>query len=259
MKIGINFHNTFPPDVNYLSRLLAFADGKQRSLAELADITGIPQGSSTGKVNPHLSYLMLMGLLEEDHATPTALGAIVREEDPGCQEPITQWLMHANLTSVEGAEMWHYVYRELLPMNSGKVSQEYLADHMAAQFGAQTRYAVITSCYTKGLTAIHYLDESTGIKVASQKLHRDYLFLYAYELLREWEAVFPGEQEITANQLYLLHSAECFGLTQEQWFEALEQMSSKRLIRLNRQLTPFTIIRGAKKEEVANKIYSLLI
>ena len=74
-------------------------------------MTGIPQGMSTGKVNPHLNYLMLMGLLEEDKATLTPLGRLVRAEDPSCQEPLTQWLMHANLTSITGADMWHFVYR----------------------------------------------------------------------------------------------------------------------------------------------------
>ena len=82
MKAGINFHNTFPPDVNYLSRLLSYADGVVRSPDTISQMTGIPQGKSTGKVNPHLYYLMLMGLLQEDRATLTPLGRLVRSEDP---------------------------------------------------------------------------------------------------------------------------------------------------------------------------------
>ena len=260
MRAGINFHNTFPPDVNYLSRLLSYADGISRSPETISQMTGVPQGKSTGKVNPHLYYLMLMGLLEDDRATLTSLGQLVRSEDPSCQEPITQWLMHANLTSINGADMWHYVYRELLPENGGSVSQSFLETNMAARYGAQTRYAVITSCYTKGLTTLDYIsvtDESVAI--SAQKVHREYLYLYAYELLREWAAIYQEALEITADQLFAMNSASCFGLTREQWFDILEQLNSRGIIRLNRQLTPFTAIRNVSCDAIEQKLYSLLI
>lgn len=260
MRAGINFHNTFPPDVNYLSRLLSYADGTIRSRDEISEMMGIPLGSSTGKVKPHLYYLMLMGLIEEDRATPTSLGELVRSEDPSCQEPITQWLMHANLTSVNGADMWHYVYRELLPENGGSISQSFLETNMAARYGAQTRYAVITSCYTKGLTTLGYIDATAEtISIVAQKTHREYLYLYAYELLREWAAIYQEAQEITADQLFAMNSASCFGLTREQWFDILEQLNSKGIIRLNRQLTPFTAIRNVSCDAIEQKLYSLLI
>ena len=260
MKAGINFHNTFPPDINYLSRLLAYADGTVRSPETISKLTGIPQGRSTGKVNPHLYYLMLMGLLEEDRATLTPLGQLVLREDPGCQEPITQWLMHSNLTSVTGADMWHYVYRDLLPNNEYSISLNFLEERIAARYGAQTRYAVITSCYTKGLTALHYIDATeTLLTVTQQKPRSDYLYLYGYELLREWEALYPEVHELTEPQLLAMHSAACFGLSQDQWFDILVELCSKGLLRLNRQLTPYTAIRMAQSEAAAQKLYSLLI
>lgn len=260
MKAGVNFHNTYPPDVRYLSRLLCYADGVVRPLEEISGRTGVPQGRSTGKVKPHLYYLMLMGLLEEDRATLTPLGQLVRREDPGCQELLTQWLMHVNLCSVMGADMWHYVYRELLPANGGSISQNFLANCIAARYGAQTRYAVITSCYTKGLSALHYIDATDeAISIAPQKVRREFLYLYAYDLFREWAALYPDEREITADQLHAMNSASCFGLTQAQWFDILEQLSGKGILRMNRQLTPFTAIRMVDPGEIAQKLYALLI
>ena len=260
MNIGINFHETFPPTLSYISRLLSVSDGEVRSVQELSDLTGIPQGKSCGKVGAHLAYMMLMGLLEEDKSTLTALGQMVRAEDPACREVLTQWLLHANLTGKQGAAMWHYVYRELLPLNGGTVSMLYFDQKIAETYGPRRRPNVIRTCYSKGLSELNYLtDDPVVLSVRPQKIRREYLYLYAYDLLREWDACYGAEQEITAAQIETLQCAACFGLSDEEWFSVLETLASKGILRLNRQLAPYTVVRTASTDSVMEKIYSLLI
>lgn len=235
-------------------------DGTKRSVDELSGLTGIPQGKVSGKVLPHLLYMVQMGLLDEDRATLSALGNLVYQEDPACRELITQWILHSNLTSANGADMWHFVYRELLPANGGCISKAFLATKMAERYGEKTRFAVIESCYNKGLADLMYINSSDkSLAVQTQRIQRDMLYVYAYDMLREWDVLYTLETEITAEQLLKLQCAACFGLTDMDWFSVLEMMSMKGLIRLNRQLTPYTVIRLTSTQDAMKRIYSLLI
>lgn len=259
MKIGVSFHNTFPPTPAYIGRILQISDGTKRDIRAVSDLTGIPQGESTGKAKPHLIYAMLMGLLEEDQSTLTPLGALVKAEDSNCSEDLTQWIMHRHLTSVTGADMWHYLYRELASRNNGIMTDEYYTSQLQNKFGPKANTRVAKSCYLNGLTAIDYLDDKDGIAIRRQHIQKDFLYLYAYELLTEWENVFPDKVEITSDEMNLLHCDICFGLTPSDWFNVLELLASKSLLRLNRQLIPFTIIRTANASEMIPKLYSLLL
>ena len=42
----------------HLVRLLQISDGTKRDIRTISDLTGIPQGESTGKAKPHLVYAM---------------------------------------------------------------------------------------------------------------------------------------------------------------------------------------------------------
>lgn len=260
MKIGLNFHETFPPTPAYIGRIISVADGKERSIKELSQMTGIPQGESSGKCRPHLLYSFLMGLLKEDLCTITELGEIIRSEDPSCSEELTQWILHKNLVSTTGAPLWNWLFRQLLPGNNLKVTDDYLTRQAQDQFGVNVKTGVCKTCYLNGLSEIDYLDENfSGIAVKPKRVSPEYMFLYAYDLFSEWDAFYAGKNEISADEMFEMKNAACFGLTEDEWFEALEMIAGKNLIRINRQLTPFTIIRNASTEAVIPKLYSLLL
>ena len=236
------------------------SDGTVRSASEISELTGIPQGARSGKVTAHLAYMQVMGLLEEDKATLTQLGQCIKSEDPACSELLTQWLLHANLTSVRGADMWHYVYRELLPSNGGNVSIPYYKQSVADHYGIRKEHAVVRTCYTNGMAEINYLkEENDGLSVCRQKIQREYTYLYAYDILREWEALYGDVREITAEQFESMQCAACFGLNATDWFTVLETLCTKGLFQLNRQLTPYTVIRNTDATSIIDKLYSLLI
>lgn len=263
IEFGINFHLTFPPEPLYVARILGVADGTPRSIREISDLTGIPQGESSGKVKPHLCYAAYMGLIEPDIAVPkrTALGDMIYNEDSACREPITQYLMHTRLTSAEGAIMWHRLVRDLLYNNGGSIPCEFMANRMAAEFKCNPkRIGCLHTTYTEQLTAIDFLaiDDSV-IHVNFRRPEREYLYLYGYDLLREWEAVYPGESELTLDTVNALGCAICFGLHDESWFEVLERLNDARVIRLNKQLVPCTVVALTTAEKILTRIYSLLL
>ena len=54
---NVNFHQTFKPESQYISSILSIADNNDGlSLREISQLTGIPQGESSGKVEPHIVY-----------------------------------------------------------------------------------------------------------------------------------------------------------------------------------------------------------
>lgn len=262
MKIekNINFHQTFPPTPAYIGRILSIANGESRTPREISDLTGIPQGESSGKVVPHLKYAYYMGLIEADVSRPTltTLGETVLTEDKSCGEALTQWLMHRSLISAAGAPMWNYLYRDLLHNNNGSVNKEYLSRQMEMRFG-KCKYTPALTTYNE-FSAIDYISVSTdSVSIRHQSLNRELLYVYAYELLAEWENIYPDHAEITADECYRMASSTCFGLSEIQWFEAMEQIAGKGICRLNRQLSPFTVIRLAESSAVIPKLYSLLL
>lgn len=62
MSENVNFHMTFPPTPAYIGRLLKIADGRVRTVAEIAEETGIPEGASSGKSPSTYSVCKLHGV-----------------------------------------------------------------------------------------------------------------------------------------------------------------------------------------------------
>lgn len=58
---NLNFHQTFPPTTDGISRLLSVADrGGAYTKEEISQMTGIPTGKSSGKVEPYIRYAVYM-------------------------------------------------------------------------------------------------------------------------------------------------------------------------------------------------------
>ena len=244
----------------YISRLQTISDGCARSVSEISELLSIPQGKKSGKVVPHLDYMRLMGLLCEDRCTLTDLGERVHTEDPACSELLTQWLLHANLTSVQGADMWNYVYRQLLPANGRRVSDAFYKSSVEAHFPTAKRYGCLRTFYIKQVPDLEYLSSDKGsLIVNTQPIRREFLFLYAYDIVREWEALYGDIPEITASQFEAMQCAAIFGIPDENWFSILEMLAAKGLFRINRQLAPYTVIRCTDSRSLISKLYSLLV
>ena len=84
---------------------------------------------------------------------------------------------------------------------------------------------------------------------------RETLPAIGYVFYEYWEESFPKETEITSNQLGNLGFRNAFAWSELEELEILERMSDYGLIRLNKQLMPFTIIRLKEKKDIEKELY----
>lgn len=85
----------------YLAEILKLASNNYvGNKFDISNITGIPTGTSSGKVIPHIKYLKYMGLIEYSYEETlirlsiTALGKVIYESDPFLMQDITKAIMH---------------------------------------------------------------------------------------------------------------------------------------------------------------------
>lgn len=146
-RLARNFHRTFKPERSYLSALLRYAAaGKSGSLEEISSHTGIPTGSSSGKVQPTIDYCTGMGLLRSQktqagHAfSLTPFGRVVLAEDPFLSNPVTQWLAHLQLCHPRnGADLWYQVFVEGMETLGMDFSRQTLERHLRTVYATEGR------------------------------------------------------------------------------------------------------------------------
>lgn len=117
-RLARNFHRTFIPEKQYLSKLLKYAAGNGKyDMQAIADETGIPTGASSGKALPTAEYCLGMGLVKIDEIDKesilslTTFGRTILLEDKYFREPLTQWMAHLNLCNKDfGAEIWYQTF-----------------------------------------------------------------------------------------------------------------------------------------------------
>ena len=88
--------------------------------------------------------------------------------------------------------------------------------------------------------------------------NREYLYVYAFVLLEYWKEDYPDQDEITSDQLKELHFGDVFGWDMQAEYETLEHLVDKGILRLNRQLVPYTILKMTESGDLADKLYSEL-
>lgn len=265
---NLNFHQTFPPTLEYLGRLFAVTDnGIPMTKEEISSTTGIPTGKSSGKVEPHIDYAVYMGHIEE--AAPvggkyllkcTSLGNEIKKQDPGFREALTQMICHVRLTSPStGAQLWSLIIRDILPKYKDGMHDNVLEDEIRKKISVNVKTGPFYSTYRDSFDLLKLLirePQLTGI--VSQPLISDFRYVYSYALIYEWENIFPTDNEISAYELEKLKFAGAFGWDAQHQYVALEHLAELGLIRLNRQLSPYTIFKLTTSDELIAKLYSLL-
>jgi hypothetical protein len=267
---SLNFHQTFPPTLAYIGRLLDLA-AREAVLTkeEISAETGIPTGKSTGKVEPHIDYSVLMGLIRDMPKNKegkfqlilTPLGGEIVHEDRGFTETVTQLICHVRLTSPKtGADLWNAIIRDILPQHRNGVSSLVLEDELKKKFGPKVKMGPFFSTYRESFSAFTLIDRTDdGVVVVPLPYQRDLTFVYAYALIYEWEKTFPDRDEISANDLKELRFGCTFGWSPQAEFEVLEHLNEMSIIRMNRQLSPFTLTRQKNSLDMIRALYSLLI
>lgn len=267
---SINFHQTFRPEKQYITSILEIAgDLGYRSVKDISLQTGIPNGKSSGKVEPHIIYASFMGLIAYDKNDSeyslqrTELGEAVYMEDPGLQEELTLLLCHCMMQRQQsGAILWSAAFKNVFPRYRMGISKDMLIKELNVMLDRKVTVKNIAPFYgsydsffdTIGLLT----DENNMIGISSLSYNREYLYLYGLVLLEYWKDAYPNRDEITSFQLEELHFGAVFGWDTQQEYEVLEHLSDKGIIRMNRQLMPYTILKMAESRYLIDRLYSAL-
>ncbi len=272
VKYHLNFHQSFAPEMEAISRIMNLANSNVGFLTkeEISEQTMIPTGKSSGKVEPHIHYAAAMRLItfkkveNKYECKLTALGKVVVLEDSYLVENISKLLLHAFLTDKHSpATLWTYLFNEFIPKIMPNFNNEIIQNAIERQFSSNVNLTPFRTCYSSDLSLgnlelIRFDDK--GYVTKSHRVSRENVYVYGYILLKKWEETYMSRSEITFDEITNdLFFGKPFLWGERQLRDALDLMQDARLIKVNAQLTPITIIKNQTSSFCLEKMYSLLI
>ena len=268
--VSLNFHQTFRPEKQYIAAILDIAgDQEFWTVREISMMTGIPTGESSGKVEPHIIYADYMGLINYEKKEGkyslkrTFLGETVYMEDPGLQEKLTELLCHTMIVRSEnGARLWSTIFRNVMPRYKTGIKRDLLIKELNATLEGKIttkNIAPFFGSYENFFESLSVVsDDGSTLKLAAIPYDKEYIYVYGLALLAYWKEQYPDQDEITSDQLRKLYFGNVFGWDIQEEYAVLEHLSDKQIIRMNRQLMPYTILRNVGFDDLVERLYSEL-
>lgn len=268
--VSLNFHQTFKPEKQYIAAILELAgDATVRNVKEISLLTGIPNGESSGKVEPHIIYACCMGLISYEKKnggfglSRTMLGETIYMEDPGLQENLTILICHCMMQREnEGAPMWSTIIKKIMPLYRTGIKKDMLLKELVAPFDGKAstkNIAPFFGSYDSYFDSLGFLiDEGDSLKIESMQYNKEFIYVYAISFFTYWNEKYPEQDEITSVQMDDLRFGEVFGWDMQLEYEVLERMADKGIIRMNRQLMPYTILKLVEVEDLYGRLFSEL-
>jgi hypothetical protein len=261
-----NFHRTFIPERRLIAALLEYAAlGREGTLHEISEETGVPMGRSTGKMPAILDYCKGMGLLSvksgcrKQHKKPvlTSFGETVYLNDRFLGEELTQWLAHLNLCRNDiGAIVWNKVFANSTYVLGSSFSSSQLEDYLISHFGkgSKNRTGPLLSVYSDDAAfARAKVLKADGDMIIRNKtpIISTWATAYSAFILELLQAFFPKQFQVTitdfAAKTYLFDVC----LWQEADIESvLSFVEMKGFVSIDRQIRPWIIERRADCERV---------
>lgn len=274
-RLPRNFHKTFVPERQYIHAMLRFAAaGKSGDSQEICAQTGIPTGTSSGKVPAILDYCRGMGLITLTGGTRSAVkrpeltpfGRAVLLEDPHLKESVTQWIAHLNLCGpLNGADVWCQVFfhgRQSLGMRFQRFDlEQYLQLTYKAQKSGLIGPLVRMYEDNASFRVCGALTEAGGqVERRAAPLADEFGRAYGAWILQLLADHFPGAQEITVTDL----DSRAGWRTIPGWDipglqRALQLAERKGLLSIDRHMDPWILRPAARADEAWARIYDDLI
>ncbi len=269
----LKFHETFQPEFSYIAKIMSIAaDHFQGSKFDISNITGIPTGKQKGKVEPSIKYATFMGLTNYTvekgvySLSLTPIGAKVFSEDPYLHEKLTHWACHYNMSRIDqGAPQWSFIIRSGHQGFIADTSSTHLLAKAVKFFNIKVSFeelfGVVKRSYSEGcFSGIAYLQWDDRVQFIEHNENKQFVFLYAYAILSDWETHFPSKNEITMIELQnTLSVGKVFGLNENELSDMLDTLSSEGILTVNRQLFPATIVRRTTSSDIIPLLYSRLL
>lgn len=258
----LNFSKTFPPDRDYLGRLLECGPGPWTK-ESLAEVTGIPTGQRSGKVMPMVAYGQYMGLWSsnrEPHAQFSIhlsdLGQTIARVDPLLTEIGVQVILHANLSGT--ADLWRWFFQSFGSARMRVVLADVQEQAMAQFQVTKSPLGPLKSTYLNE-TAFRKLDLLRQPSKGELEMHPLRFFprslgYMAYSLWSLWDLHAPDRMDLTLHEV-----TESLGWRQALNWDlprtetALQAMADENLLRFERTMVPAVVTRLISKRAILSR------
>lgn len=274
-RLPRNFHKTFIPERQYIYAMLQYAASNQAgNYQEISIATGIPTGTSSGKVPAILDYCRAMGLVqlvgEERSAIKqpelTPFGRIVLLEDPYLKEKVTQWIAHFNLCGpLTGADVWYHIFLEGAQTLGHSFKRNKLEEHLSLVYGTQRSNLIgpVVRMYEEeaAFRACGALSENSGnITRKSAPISNEFGFAYGAWMLQLMSDHFPKTWQMTVTDLDDRAGWRTIpGWDIDNLQRALDLIERKGIVEVDRHMNPWLLSPAAALGETWGKIYDDLI
>jgi len=223
---------------------------------QISSSTGIPTGSSSGKVPAILNYCKGMGLIKIVDSVNLAIkkpeltpyGRIVMLEDPFLKYSITQWLCHLNLCNpATGADVWYHTFLN----GASTLGNSFPRDRLEAYLGAV--YGTSKFNFIGPLIAMYEDDASFQLCGALSStravitrhlapIHSELIRGYGAWLLQLCTEYFPDQKQISIEELNEVTGwITLAGWEKTSVNKVLNLLEQKNIINVERHMTPWLI------------------
>ncbi len=257
-RLPRNFHKTFKPERLYINSMLRFAaSGQSGNAQEIASLTGIPMGESSGKVPAILDYCIGMGLISLDLPEQrssvkmpilTEFGRVVLLEDPFLKSAVSQWIAHFNLCNpMTGAEIWYQTFFASVQSLGLTFKREQLEDYLKMIYGTDKSGIIgpVVGMYEDeaSFKLCGALSESGGlINRKSSPISEEFGRGYGAWLLQMVSDYFPNRQQVSVIDLNRIAGFRTIpAWTISEFIQILELLERKALILVDRHMDPWLI------------------
>ena len=268
----VNFHGTFPPTLRYISEIVKLASQNfSGTKEEISEITGITTGDKTGKVIPHIKYAKFMNLITSSdiengkfNLELTDLGQLIYQEDKFFIDKISKSLANYFLCDyLDGAPQWSFLFNKFNYVFDLEYPMEDVEESARLYFGKNAKISVLKNMYVSdyGFEGLNLIKESNkNIIFKKCIIQQDSLYMYGYTLLYDWEKYESNKRELNINNIVNdMRWSYKFGFDYNTTLEVLDELECLGIIKLNKQLTPITIIKTASSDDIIGNIYDLAL
>ena len=251
MSYNLNFHQTFKPESEYISRLLSIGE-LSATKEELSHRFGIPTGKSSGKVEVSLLYAQAARLINFSkesgvyHICRTALGSKLYDIDSFFENQTTELLFHFMYCSFQAElVLWRALFIDYRAISPTLDIQDF-QDFASRKFQAHNvKTAPLIGTYISedplvGLDLLIRIDSNTcqfgNVDILTSSVEYYALFVF-FELL----AIDPSREEFTLSELIDNGFNRIFGWDKTQMREVLELIEREGFAILNKQFDDYHI------------------
>jgi hypothetical protein len=287
-QLNINFSQSFVFEYKYGAALIRLVETEiSMDKKEISNMTRIPTGDSSGKVEPVIHYLTGAGLISSEKKSSkwrvslTELGVVVLESDPSLSEGVSHLLIHLmlcrsykdgdNIVSI--VEPWGVLFtgssnrlnrffslNDFMLLLSERVNIKSRLDRICSTF-LSSYFNDCSLSSTGALLGEFDAKRPDKKSITRAALSNDKVLfpLYAYYLIKVWEDFGFSEQYDFHEIISLTGLKAIFLWALNDWDKLVQWMQVKGYLSSDMQTGGLLVIKTVSSKILLKKIYDELV